>query len=81
MAKRKRLDCVELQHHGGDAVYEIISRMTREEEIAYWEQQTREFRVEVDALRHPGRSAAGPSSASARTAATDRRARTRTAAG
>ena len=64
MARRKTADCVALQHRGGDAVHEATKGMTREEEIAYWEQQSREFRAEVEARRRAHKRAAsrsGPS--------------------
>ena len=42
MAK-KRFDCVELQHQGGDRIYEQTKGMTEEELRAWWEERNRQF--------------------------------------
>jgi hypothetical protein len=49
--KNKAFDCVELQDSGALAIYEITKNMTREEELAYWAEQTAEFRREQEELR------------------------------
>jgi len=43
MAK-KRFDCVELQHKGGDRIYEATKGMTHEQLLAWWEERNRRFR-------------------------------------
>jgi hypothetical protein len=49
--KKKAFDCVEMQHQGGDAIYARLSKMTREEQIAYWQQRTEELRELVESAR------------------------------
>ncbi len=49
--RKKRFDCVEMQHRGGDAIYEIIKNMTREEEVAYWAERTAALRRKQEELR------------------------------
>jgi hypothetical protein len=51
MPKKTRVDCVELQHRGGEAVRRAIEGMTREEELAYWARRTEEFLKEREAAR------------------------------
>jgi len=58
MPKTKAFDCVELQHRGGDAVRKATQGMTPEEEVAYWERQTREFRAEIERRRTRKRAGA-----------------------
>jgi len=42
--RKKKFDCVEMQHRGGSAIYEATKGMTREEELAYWKRRTAELR-------------------------------------
>lgn len=51
MPKTMTVDCVALQHRGGEAVRKATAGMTREEEVAYWARQTQEFREEQAAAR------------------------------
>jgi len=41
--RRKRFDCVELQHRGGERILEATRGMTVEEQAAYWHQRTHEL--------------------------------------
>lgn len=47
MKTAKRFDCVRMKREGAERVQEEIRNMTREEELAYWQQGTRE----LEALR------------------------------
>jgi len=58
MAKTKRFDCVEMQHRGGERVYEETKGMTHEELLAWWEERNKEFLAEYGA-RRAERKAAG----------------------
>ncbi|MBM3473382.1 MAG: hypothetical protein FJX75_08955 [Armatimonadetes bacterium] len=49
--RKKKFDCVELQHRGGLAIYEATKGMTREEELAYWARRTAELRLEQEKLK------------------------------
>jgi hypothetical protein len=40
---QKRFGGVELQHKGGDRIYEATKGMTREELLAWWEERNRRF--------------------------------------
>ena len=51
MKAKKRFDCVEMQHQGGNAIYEVIKDMTREEQLAYWARRTEALRKKQEALR------------------------------
>jgi hypothetical protein len=48
---RERFDCVELQHKGGDRIYEATKGLTPEQLLAWWEQRNRQFRAARDARR------------------------------
>ena len=54
--KRKKFDCVEMMHQGGERIYEETKDMTPEEEIVYWQEQNREFREHVEVLRNKRRT-------------------------
>ena len=58
MPRKTRVDCVAIQHRGGEAVNKIIGRMSREEEARYWAEQTAEFRTELEAARKSKRQSA-----------------------
>lgn len=51
MKKKKTFDCVDMMHQGAEHVRRQVEGMTREEELAYWRQQT-------DALRQLQRESA-----------------------
>jgi hypothetical protein len=53
-AKAKDFDCVEMQHHGGQAAKARIGHLSQEEQLAYWERRTEELRRRLAAL-HPER--------------------------
>lgn len=48
---RKRFDCVEMQHRGGERVYQATKGMTREELVAWWEERNKEFLAAREAHR------------------------------
>ena len=50
----KRFDCVEMQHRGGERLYAEIGNITREEELAFWAEQTEAVRQRLRAA-HAGR--------------------------
>jgi hypothetical protein len=38
---KKKFDCVEMKHKGAAVVQARLAGMTREEQLAYWEERTR----------------------------------------
>ena len=42
--KVKQFDCMALQHRGALKIYEQTKNMTITEELAYWQQRTKELR-------------------------------------
>lgn len=36
--KTKTFDCVEMKHHGAEKIRPKIGRMTKEEELAFWQE-------------------------------------------
>lgn len=40
---KKDFDCVEMKHKGAEKVQACLAGMTREEQLAYWEQRGREI--------------------------------------
>jgi hypothetical protein len=38
---KKKFDCVEMKHKGAEVVQARLAGMTREEQLAYWEERTR----------------------------------------
>lgn len=51
MKKKKRFDCVEMQHRGGERINSILKDMTLEQQIAYWQERTEALLVQQQALR------------------------------
>ena len=43
--EEKPFDCVEMKHQGAERVQTMLARMTREEQLAYWEARGRELRA------------------------------------
>jgi hypothetical protein len=41
---KKSFDAVAMKRHGSEAVYETVSGMTPEEEVAFWHEKTEELR-------------------------------------
>ena len=56
MAKKK-FDCVEMKHRGGDRIHEALRHMSEEERKAYWEQRNVETRALQRRLREQRESA------------------------
>ena len=54
MRRKKSFDCVEMQHRGGDAIYEATKNMTREEELAWWREKEEALIRKQEALRARG---------------------------
>lgn len=46
---KKKFDCVEMQHKGGEVVRQMTKGMTIEEEVAFWKARTAEM-----VMRHEG---------------------------
>jgi hypothetical protein len=44
--KTKTFDCVEMKRQGSQRIYEAVKDMTFEQEVAYWREQSRQFREE-----------------------------------
>jgi uncharacterized protein GlcG (DUF336 family) len=40
---KKKFDCVEMQHRGGELVRKMTEGMTVEEEVAFWKARTAEM--------------------------------------
>jgi hypothetical protein len=49
--KTKQFDAVEMKRRGSARVYEATATMTREQQLAYWQQRTEELRKRQQALR------------------------------
>lgn len=49
--EKKTFDCVEMQHHGAEKLREKLSGMTREAQLAYWQNRTQELRERQDRLK------------------------------
>ena len=41
--KKKSFDCVDMKHKGAERVQAILAGMTREEQLRYWDERTREL--------------------------------------
>jgi hypothetical protein len=54
----KTFDCVEMKRLGSQRIYEATKDMTLEQEVAYWREQSRQFREERTRLSGKGN---GPS--------------------
>jgi hypothetical protein len=54
--KKKEFDCVEMMHKAAHAVQAVTDPMTFEEKVAYWKQQSREFRKEMTTRRKTRKS-------------------------
>lgn len=46
--KTKTFDCVEMKSQGSLRIYEAIKGMTVEQEVAYWQERSRQFREEQE---------------------------------
>ena len=49
--KAKSFDCVEMMHQAAQAVQSVTAKMTFQEKVAYWREQSREFRREMAGRR------------------------------
>ncbi len=49
--RKKKFDCVEMQHEAGRRIYEETRNMTFEERLAYWQEANRAFGERVRKLR------------------------------
>ena len=50
--KTKKFDCVEMKRKGAEKVQQEIAGMTLDEELAYWQQGTKELRALQQARRN-----------------------------
>ena len=57
--RSKTFDCVEMKRRGSERIYEAIKGMTFEQEVAYWQERSREFREEQERLSAATRPQAG----------------------
>ena len=46
--KTNTFDCVEMKRRGSQRIYEATKDMTFEQEVAYWREQSRQFREEQE---------------------------------
>lgn len=49
--KTKTFDCVEMKHRGADKIRAKIGRMTKEEELAFWQECSQTLRQRQKAAR------------------------------
>ena len=57
MKRKKRFDCVELQHRGGERIMAELEGMTREEQLEYWRKGTEALRKRQQELRKKRKTA------------------------
>ncbi|MHB0999510.1 MAG: hypothetical protein ACYC27_09710 [Armatimonadota bacterium] len=48
---KKTFDCVEMKHKGAEKVQAMLSAMTLDEQVAYWERRGKELRKRQAAIR------------------------------
>jgi len=53
---KKRFDCVEMQHRGGELVRKMTEGMTVEEEVAFWKERTHEMVMRHRTKRTKGKA-------------------------
>lgn len=49
---KKKFDCVELQHKGGQYVKSLTAGMSPEEELKFWEKETKRIQKKQASLKH-----------------------------
>jgi hypothetical protein len=54
---KKTFDCVKMKHRGAEKVQQLISGMTRDEELAFWAKGTEELRRRQKELKASRRGA------------------------
>jgi hypothetical protein len=55
--RKKKFDCVEMQHEAGRQIYEETKNMTFEERLAYWQEANRALEERMRKLRAQRKSA------------------------
>lgn len=50
--KNKKFDCVEMKRQGAQKVLEKTSKMTREEELRFWQERSRTLKQSQGSSRH-----------------------------
>jgi hypothetical protein len=48
--KTKTFDCVEMKRRGAQRIYEATKDLTFDQEVAYWQERSRQFREEQERL-------------------------------
>ncbi len=48
---KKTFDCVEMKREGAERLRERLSKMTRDEQLAFWRERTEALRRRAEALR------------------------------
>ncbi len=48
---KKKFDCVEMMHRGGEHVQELVAGMTLEEEVEFWRREMAVLRKEQEEAR------------------------------
>lgn len=49
--KKKKFDCVEMKSKGSEYIYKKVKNMTRKEELAFWKEEDKKFKLELEALK------------------------------
>jgi hypothetical protein len=55
--RKKKFDCVEMQHQAQAEIYEETKDMTPEQRLAYWQEANRAFEERMRKLRAQRKSA------------------------
>jgi hypothetical protein len=55
--KKKKFDCVAMQHKAGEQIYEETKDMTFEQRLAYWQEKNRAFEQMLPKKRAARKSA------------------------
>ncbi len=59
---KKTFDCVEMKRQGAERLRERLSKMTRDEQLAFWRQRTDALRRRAEKLREQRRGEPTPPS-------------------
>jgi hypothetical protein len=59
---KKTFDCVEMKRRGAERLRERLSKMTRDEQLAFWRERTAALRQRAEKLREQRRDEPTPPS-------------------
>ncbi|MBU0700534.1 hypothetical protein KKE26_04480 [bacterium] len=54
--KMIKFNCVEMKRHGAEKVAEKIKHMTKEQELAFWQEQTQQLKNYQELIKQGGNS-------------------------